>query len=734
MKRNNLLSAFVDAALACLMAIAGSACLSTGFHLEVDMQAVALTALIFAVLAAAFTRMRGGWLLLLLTAVGGIFVLHKLDFQSNFFSLLNRILTLYQRGYGWGVPEAILEYDEWDLTLSIQTVAAISAFFAGIYLSRCLDSLAVLAVLLPVLPCIVVTDTVPSPEYLLLAILVVSLLALTNHARHTDTRQANRLTALLLIPLVLAGTILFQRFPESEYEVPDISEGIYSLMEQLAEKIPFLNQTPVDTEIPYPDSSATVHLSTAGPRPNNYNIMLEVVASRTGALYLRGRSYMGYTGLNWEAWPENTTFVPPEDDYLLENTQTIQIHAVQLQSAQYFPYYPGSTLTLVDGALDVPVQDTYLYRYKPLRADWLKLWQKQYASLGVDNSTYAALQQYTQLPKDTALLAQEHLKQAGVNEKSNIVQIVERIRTYVQNSAAYNTNTRYMPDGEEDFALWFLESSETGYCVHFATAATVLLRSAGIPARYVEGYLVEAKAGQTIPVRGEHAHAWVEYYVPHVGWVILEATPADGLPVPLPTEPPQTSTTRPTEPTKPTFPNQTTQPSEPTLPSNPTDPTEPTKPTIPNQTTPPTTSTAPPETSVPSGGGPGGSGNGQGATQFDWSWILTILGWFSNLLVMAAVAAAQCVLRLSLRRKRMDGREFVHIHRRWRYACLLAQLCRHKQPKPLLELVKKAKFSRNGLNDRELRQFDRYNAACIRLLQQCPWPMRLAMRLIFAAW
>lgn len=738
MKRNDLLSAAVDTTLACLMAIAGAGCLTTAFHMEADMGAVALTACVFAALAVLCARLRRGWLLLLLTALGGIWLLYELDFQSNLYSVLNRILTLYHRGYGWDIPEAILEYDDWDVTLTIQTVAAGCAVLAGFCLVKCLHPPAALAVLLPVFPCIVITDTVPSGEYLLLGILTVSLLALTHHTRRFDARQANRLTALLLIPLILAGCLLFNRFPQSDYRPPDISQGMFSLVDKLADHLPFLNKTPADTDIPYPNASATVHLSTAGPRPANNSKALEVVVSKSGALYLRGRSYMGYTGLSWEAWPETTAMERPGENYLAEGTQAIQIHAVQAQSVPYFPYYPGKALTLVNGALEGDVQDTYLYSFKPLRADWLKLWQKQYGTLTADNSTYAAMEQYTQLPTDTAYLALEHLKKAGVNEKTSIVQIVQRIGTYVQNSAGYDVNTGRMPEGATDFALWFLNSSDTGYCVHFATAATVLLRAAGIPARYVEGYLVDVTAGQITPVRSENAHAWVEYYVPNLGWVILEVTPSDGLPIIVPTEPTAPSqTTQPTEPTEPTLPNQTTQPTDPTLPTIPPDPTEPstsTDPTEPSQTTrptEPTEPTVPQESTVPAAPVPG---DDPGTAGFDWSRLLPVLHWIATLFVLAVVAIGQWKLRLSLRRKQMAGREFVHIRRRWRYACMLARLCRHQPPKALLELLKKAKFSRNGLNERDLRQFDRYYAACIRGLKQCRWPLRLICRLIFAAW
>ena len=83
-----------------------------------------------------------------------------------------------------------------------------------------------------------------------------------------------------------------------------------------------------------------------------------------------------------------------------------------------------------------------------------------------------------------------------------------------------------------DFIYEFLEISKKGYSVHFASAATMMFRYYGIPARYVEGYLVtpqDAKAmtaGEPYTLDDTHAHAWVEYYQDGVGWLPFETTPS----------------------------------------------------------------------------------------------------------------------------------------------------------------------------------------------------------------
>ena len=99
------------------------------------------------------------------------------------------------------------------------------------------------------------------------------------------------------------------------------------------------------------------------------------------------------------------------------------------------------------------------------------------------------------------------------------------VKNYISSSKPYSLKTPKMPSGK-DFATWFLNESDTGYCVHFATAGTLMLRVLGIPARYVTGYYATAYANQTVTVTTDNAHAWVEYYSDTAGWIPLECTPS----------------------------------------------------------------------------------------------------------------------------------------------------------------------------------------------------------------
>ena len=105
------------------------------------------------------------------------------------------------------------------------------------------------------------------------------------------------------------------------------------------------------------------------------------------------------------------------------------------------------------------------------------------------------------------------------------------LSTFLSNNFRY-TLTPELPQEGMDFVEFFLFESQEGYCVHFATAFVVMARSIGLPARYVEGFLVygEPDAAGFIDVPNSMAHAWAEVYFEGHGWVRFEPTPSSGLP------------------------------------------------------------------------------------------------------------------------------------------------------------------------------------------------------------
>jgi len=91
------------------------------------------------------------------------------------------------------------------------------------------------------------------------------------------------------------------------------------------------------------------------------------------------------------------------------------------------------------------------------------------------------------------------------------------------------TYSLQVPSATGDPLESFLLGHRTGYCEYFASALAVLLRTQGIPARVVSGYLGGdyVPAGAYYLVTQASAHAWVEAYIDGA-WVRFDPTPASG--------------------------------------------------------------------------------------------------------------------------------------------------------------------------------------------------------------
>ena len=101
------------------------------------------------------------------------------------------------------------------------------------------------------------------------------------------------------------------------------------------------------------------------------------------------------------------------------------------------------------------------------------------------------------------------------------------IQSWLSRSFRYTLDVEDQP-GNLDFVTCFLLDTREGYCTHFASAMTVLCRMAGLPARYVEGYIAEPDENGNALVTGLSAHAWTEVYFRGFGWLTFDATPKSG--------------------------------------------------------------------------------------------------------------------------------------------------------------------------------------------------------------
>lgn len=685
MKSEKLLSALTGSILGLLLAAGSIGCLQSAFDLTLSNPAALWISLFLlsALWGLALQHKYGALIFGCLLAVAFGYLWRKGSVLQQACVLLEQLSQVYDRAYHWGVLELTEETAVHpDLPLGLWAAAISLAAVRSVCLPKNCSLPAALA-LVPFAACIVVTDTVPDEKFLFLLLAGVILLILPASVRREDILQSIRLTAAALLPVSLFLTGLFLFLPQSNYvnQTAAIQENLRTAVTHL----PQLMEEGLETAAANfrGNPARSVDLSRLGHRiPFTYPVM-EVTASQSGTLYLRGQDYDRYDGLGWTATETRRENFSRSEPTL----QTILIRTRGIKQILYLPYHPTGEALLTGGCLDNrDAAGEYSLSWAPLPEDWRKT-----AYLSQAESIPESMVLWLELPEATRENARSLLEQQYPADASNTAK-ADIIAALVTNAASYSLTPEKPPAGIQDFTLWFLEEADSGYCIHFATAAAVLLRAADIPARYVTGYMTEVTAGKTVTVTEEDAHAWAEYYEPSLGcWIPLEATPS-AAEAPLPETAPAT------------------RPTLSTLPA-----------TEPEENTPTTVPTAMPETpKIPAE--PENTGSG--------GLMLLLL-----LPALGLVLAIQRSVRLKLRQKRKDrGSVNEQALRRFREAERLARLLKETPAEELIDLAQKAKYSQHELTREELLMFDSYCRSCLRRLKEKPFWLQLIYQYIYAVY
>jgi protein-glutamine gamma-glutamyltransferase len=155
-------------------------------------------------------------------------------------------------------------------------------------------------------------------------------------------------------------------------------------------------------------------------------------------------------------------------------------------------------------------------------------------SAGWDEATF---KHYTQAPADPRYteLSQEILGTLHEALRGDSVARALAVSVWLSRVGTYSLKSGHA--NAEDPTADFLFGDRVGYCVHFAHAAVYLMRSLGVPARVGAGYVVDEAArqgGSSILVTGANSHAWPEFYIDGVGWVVADVSPAQSMDAPPP--------------------------------------------------------------------------------------------------------------------------------------------------------------------------------------------------------
>lgn len=139
---------------------------------------------------------------------------------------------------------------------------------------------------------------------------------------------------------------------------------------------------------------------------------------------------------------------------------------------------------------------------------------------------------YTQLP-DGMPARIKQLTEEITTGKTNWFDKAKAVESYFGNSDyTYDQKNVAYPGYNEDYVDQFLFDTKRGYCDNFSSSMAIMLRTIGIPTRWVKGYtggefLQYSKADpskQLYQITNNNAHSWVEVFFPNQGWVPFEPT------------------------------------------------------------------------------------------------------------------------------------------------------------------------------------------------------------------
>lgn len=385
-------------------------------------------------------------------------------------------------------------------------------------------------------PCFVLVNTLPDLVPLLIIFTVLFALYFSSQTRQLNYAHSGVITAVCAVILAVLITVLAVINPVADYERPKWQDNMLNTVQTLTGMKTYNGSGKISSALAEVGNnvSSEVDFSNAGALKQTGTKVMTVVTDLNGRIYLKGMSYANYENNKWSVLTDEQANDYPQDFQAFimtanyQERSTVTIDTVNKESIVYTPYYLASINDTFSPVCDVLVSNSdkatnYSMNVMPYSESELDNFSMDFSSQVYDYDNFVK-NYYLELPYDTKLAM---LKIAEENNLTGVStqNIPQAVKQFVSHSASYSLNTQKVPDGR-DVAEWFLNDAETGYCMHFANAAAVMLRALGVPARYVTGYCANVVDGKAT-VTSDNAHAWVEYFDERIGWIPLDATSSD---------------------------------------------------------------------------------------------------------------------------------------------------------------------------------------------------------------
>lgn len=429
--------------------------------------------------------------------------------------------------------------------------------------------LAVLLTLLPILPALV-ANVYPHWGWFILLMTFWLTMLLGSLCRHSSGRSLLTLISLPAAGLLLA--VIVTVLPQKSYVYPQWAYNAWLNITQAFDRyLPAIDRGFVDLPGFLPTEGVQVDLdkvdlTAAGPLNYTGSTVFQVSGNYSGRVYLRGSSTAQYTGTGWEPLEESTYKAYSGRSPLLFPAQSgsagtaYSITVLRLNGSYTDVYLPYPLAQQDFDQLGLlPAEDSALVSrlprgrnvasFLPKALDLTAFVPSDDPDFLAEEAAYArfVMEHYTKTDSQllplvmgkfplygalpisfssaaifTSSLPEEEYPNLSPAARAHLG-AAQEVARWLASMCEYDPDTPLTPEGE-DFAEHFL-STGRGYCMHFATAATLLLRELGVPARYVSGYVADMRSGMTINVPDSAAHAWVEVYLPGYGWYPVEVTP-----------------------------------------------------------------------------------------------------------------------------------------------------------------------------------------------------------------
>jgi hypothetical protein len=314
-----------------------------------------------------------------------------------------------------------------------------------------------------------------------------------------------------------------------------------------------------------------------GPFVGDDTVVFKVVAK--DKQYWKVETKDTYTGKGWEAsgssqitFPQrNIVPVCPIPDAVSKTLEKAEIYSYYEKN---YLSYPAGILMVENGPSLFKINtntekiDTFDVNRKPVSPGFyqIEFIVPKYNAEDLTKATDAVFDlmsqdfgQYTRLPKGLPPRVKQLAEEITAG-KTNWFDKAQAIESYFDSiDYTYDQKEVAVPGKNDDYVDQFLFETKRGYCDNFSTSMAVMLRTLGIPTRWVKGYnggTFKEFGNDTeriYEITNNNAHAWVEVFFPNQGWVPFEPTKGftNNVEIAFPKVNPISSNNQPAAPVKP---------------------------------------------------------------------------------------------------------------------------------------------------------------------------------------